>query len=112
MEGTTEEQGGIVRMLERAGSIGAWRLDLRTRDLGWSDQLARIHGHEPGYVPEDPLQHYATDCRDKLAGLLRACESEGVTFDEEAQIVLPDGRRAWVRALGEPVRDASGAIVA
>ena len=111
MEGT-EAHEDLVRMLERAASIGVWRLDLRPRRLSWSDELARIHGLPPGQLPDDPLAHYAPESRGKLAVLLQACESQGKAFDEEAQIVLPGGRRAWVRSLGEALRDADGNIVA
>jgi diguanylate cyclase (GGDEF)-like protein/PAS domain S-box-containing protein len=111
MEGT-EEQDAIVRMLEHAASIGVWRLDLQPQRLQWSNELARIHGREPGYVPQDPLEHFASDCRDKLQERLDACIAQGQAFDEEVQVVLPDERRAWVRAIGQAVRDAAGEVVA
>ena len=89
----------VVRMLERAGSIGVWRLDLQEPRLVWSDQLATLHGAPPGYAPpaDDPLRHYSPGCKSSLESLLQACATEGTPFDEEAQIVLLDGRRAWVR---------------
>lgn len=104
----------VVRMLERAASIGVWRLDLQPPRLAWSDQLAALHGAPSGYAPpaDDPLRHYAPGCKASLEGLLQACVTEGRPFDEEAQILLLDGRRAWVRSLGQPVRDESGRIVA
>ena len=104
----------VVRMLERAASIGVWRLDLQPPRLAWSDQLAALHGAPAGYPPpaDEPLSHYAPGCKASLEGLLQACATDGKPFDEEAQILLLDGRRAWVRSLGQPVRDESGRIVA
>jgi diguanylate cyclase (GGDEF)-like protein/PAS domain S-box-containing protein len=99
-------------MLERAASIGVWRLDLATAELSWSDALAALHGAEPGYRPAEPFAHYAPEDRDKLQALVQACARDGTPFDEEAQIVRLDGRRAWVRTLGQPVRDPEGTIVA
>ncbi|MGZ5178996.1 MAG: bifunctional diguanylate cyclase/phosphodiesterase [Ramlibacter sp.] len=107
------QDAGLLDMLERAASIGVWRLDSRTGALTWSQQLADTHGAPPGYVPRgDPLQHFAPENRDKLRELVDACAADGAPFDEEAQIVRLDGRRAWVRVLGQPVRDEHGAIVA
>src|SRR6478735_2944143 len=107
------QDSALLEMLERAVSIGVWRLDTATGALRWSDHLADLHGAPHGYVPQgDPLQHFAPENTDKLAHLLAACMGEGTPFDEEAQIIRLDGRRAWVRVLGQPVRDASGAIIA
>jgi diguanylate cyclase (GGDEF)-like protein/PAS domain S-box-containing protein len=111
MEGI-DEQGDVVRMLEQAASIGVWRLDLEPQRLRWSPHLATMHGQAAGYVPDHPLAHYAPDSRSKLEPALQACIVQGQPFDEEVQIVLPDGRRAWVRSLAQPIRDGSGAVVA
>ncbi|NUO71440.1 MAG: PAS domain-containing protein, partial [Frateuria sp.] len=112
---TTEQaqDAGLLAMLERAASIGVWRLDTGAGALQWSAQLAELHGAPQGYAPEDdPLLHFAPENKSKLAGLLEACRRDGTPFDEEAQIVRLDGRRAWVRALGQAVRDDEGRIVA
>src|SRR4051812_12410354 len=98
MQTDPAQDTALLEMLERAASIGVWRLDTRSHALHWSDQLADLHGAPHGYVPEgDPLQHFAPENKDKLATLLAACTSHGTAFDEEAQIVRLDGRRAWVR---------------
>jgi diguanylate cyclase (GGDEF)-like protein/PAS domain S-box-containing protein len=104
------EDPGLPAMLERAGALGSWRLDLASGRLDWSARLAALHGQPAGYVPHEPLAHVAPDWRARLQSLLDACAHEGTPFDQEAQILRPDGRRAWVRVLGEPVRDAAGRI--
>ncbi|WP_332813351.1 bifunctional diguanylate cyclase/phosphodiesterase [Ramlibacter sp.] len=104
-----------VPMLERAASIGVWRLALAGGGkLSWSNQLAAIHGQPPGYAPpaQHACRHYEPGFQARMEQLLRACSVDGTPFDEEAQIVLPDGRRAWVRSLGEALRDEQGHIVA
>jgi diguanylate cyclase (GGDEF)-like protein/PAS domain S-box-containing protein len=105
-------QDGVLRMLEHAASIGVWRLDLDGGALDWSEQLAAIHRAPPGYRPDEPLARYTPESRAKLEPLLQACIDEGTPFDDEAQILQLDGRRSWVRSLGQPVRDAAGRIVA
>src|SRR5687768_13053360 len=104
----------VVHMLERAASIGVWRLELGGGELSWSRQLAAIHGKPDGYVPPpgDAYRHYTPEFQPRIEQLVRACAVEGAPFDEEAQILLPDGRRSWVRSLGEAVRDDEGRIMA
>ena len=103
----------LVKLLERTGCLGVWALDLTTRELEWSDQLAAIHDAPPGFKPanEDAFAFYAPDWRDKIAALVQACATAGQAFDEEMQIVTLKGRRSWVRTVGQPVRDEAGDIV-
>jgi diguanylate cyclase (GGDEF)-like protein/PAS domain S-box-containing protein len=103
----------VVQMLEDAAFIGVWRQDLVRGELTWSDRLAAIHGAEPGYAPaaDEMLRHFSPGCRTKLEALVQACATEGTPFDEEAQIVTLDGHRAWVRAIGQAIRDPDGRIV-
>ena len=103
----------FLSFLERAAFIGIWALDVEQDELWWSDQLAQIHGAEPGYAPpaHEALKHYAPGWREKLQALIDSCVQDGKPFDEEAQIVMLDGRRAWVRSLGQPMRDEEGRIV-
>jgi diguanylate cyclase (GGDEF)-like protein/PAS domain S-box-containing protein len=104
----------LLTLLERTAFIGVWTLELATHHLEWSDQLAVIHDAPPGYVPpqDQALDFYAPEWRAKILSLVQACAAEGRAFDQEMQIVTLKGRRAWVRTVGRPVRDASGAIVA
>ncbi len=114
MENTPQQPDAtLVRMLESAASIGAWKLDVAAGALWWSDQLAAIHGQPAGYAPpaSDPLLHYTEDSRRQLQPLLQACLEQARPFDEEAQVVLPDGRRAWVRSLAQPALEG-GRVVA
>jgi diguanylate cyclase (GGDEF)-like protein/PAS domain S-box-containing protein len=102
-----------LSFLERAARIGAWVLDLDRDELWWSEQLAQIHGAEPGYSPppHEAARHFAPGWREKMQALLHACASEGKDFDEEAQILMLDGKRSWVRCFAQPMRDGEGRIV-
>ena len=105
--------GNLLQLVERSAFVGFWRLDARQGTLYWSEQLARLHGAPPGYTPtfENALQHYADEHRTELAARLRACQQEGTPFDLEVQLRSMQGRRIWVRCVGEPLRDEAGAIV-
>jgi diguanylate cyclase (GGDEF)-like protein/PAS domain S-box-containing protein len=104
----------LLKLLERTAFVGVWTLDLKSDRLEWSDQLAALHDAPPGYVPprEQAFDFYSPEWRGKIFQLVQACATRGEPFDEEMQIVTRSGRRAWIRTIGHPVRDAGGAIVA
>ena len=103
----------FLKLVERTAFVGVWMIDLVQERLLWSDQLAVLHGAEPGFVPplEKGFSFYAPEWREKVEALFKACAEEGVSFDEEMQIVTLQGRRAWVRTLAHPARDDGGRIV-
>jgi diguanylate cyclase (GGDEF)-like protein/PAS domain S-box-containing protein len=105
--------GPLLQLAERGAFMGFWRLDARGARLEWSQQLARLHGAPPGYSPgfDNALAHFVEEHRPEVAARLRECQQQGTPFDVEVQVATLDGRRIWVRCMGQPVRDGSGAIV-
>ena len=103
----------LLQLVEHSAFIGFWRREARSGRLYWSAQLAALHGAPPGYAPgyDQALDHYAREHRAQLAVALRACEVAGTPFDLEVQVDTLQGRRIWVRCVGQALRDATGAIV-
>ncbi len=101
------------KLVERMAFVGVWMIDLVHDRLVWSDQLAVLHGAEPGFAPPlgKAFSFYAPEWREKVVELFSACANEGIPFDAEMQILTLQGRRAWVRTLAQASRDDSGAIV-
>lgn len=102
----------LLQLIERSVFVGVWRLDTQLRCRWWSDQLAAMHGMPAGYAPPetDALAHYAAEHRAEVEELLRRCVEFGESFDIEVQIEAAGGRRKWARCIGQPVRDAAGAV--
>ena len=107
---TLQPPPALLRLAERTGFVGTWSLDVLTRQLRWSDQLAQMHGAPPGFAPapEHAFEHYAPEWQAEIAQRVRACEQDGTPFDTEMQIVTLHGQRIWVRTVGVPVRDDAG----
>jgi diguanylate cyclase (GGDEF)-like protein/PAS domain S-box-containing protein len=105
--------GKLLQLVERSAFVGFWRLDATKGQLYWSEQLARLHGVPPGYVPtlENAMGQYAEEHRAELAARLAACQQQGVPFDIEVQLHSMQGRRIWVRCIGQPLVGEGGAIV-
>ena len=113
MESDSLQQiGTLLKLLERTTFVGIWTLDLAHGRLEWSDQLAAIHDAQPGYCPalEDAFALYAPEWRQRIRDLVQACAERGEPFDEEMQILTLRGRRAWVRSVGQAVRNPAGEI--
>ena len=103
----------LMLLLERAAGAGSWMLSMPQRQLAWSAQMAGLLRRPSSPPPawDDLPGIFAPEWRERMASVLSACLDDGAAFDEEAQIVTTDGRRLWVRALGDVVRDASGAVL-
>jgi diguanylate cyclase (GGDEF)-like protein/PAS domain S-box-containing protein len=110
---TAPDAGSLLELAERSAFVGFWRLDTRHHTLYWSQQMARLHGAPPGYTPsfDNVLSHYVDEHRAELQARVRACEEHGEPFDIEVQLQSLQGRRTWVRCVGQPLRDAQGAII-
>jgi len=110
--------GELLAAAEKLARLGSWRMDLRTGEATWSDELYRIHGVEPGQ--EEPgvemlLAFVHPEDREHIATLLATVVEEpdqiparGVTTDYRA--VLPDGSVREIRFFGRIERDAQGAL--
>lgn len=108
------EKKQLLEIASQAGQLGGWKVHLLDLRIEWSDQVARIHGFEPGFSPtlEEALNFYAPEYQALIRENFRACAEEGIPFDEELQIITDQGRSLWVRAIGQPVHDQRGQIVA
>jgi len=106
-----------VSLLRVAGGLarfGGWSVNLAEQRCHWSEETASIHEMPAGYSPAvtEGINFYAPEWREKITAVFTACARDGTPFDEEMEIITAHGRRVWVRALGEAIRDATGKITA
>jgi PAS domain S-box-containing protein len=101
-----------LRMASRLGRIGAWSLNLSQSRVLWSEETCLIHEEPAGTSPEleRAIEYYAPEYREIIRRAASDCAEEGTPFDLELEILTARGRRVWVRAMGEAVRDSAGAI--
>jgi diguanylate cyclase (GGDEF)-like protein/PAS domain S-box-containing protein len=109
------EAGRNARLLQMASAvahIGGWTYELAQGRVIWSDEVCRIHDMPAGATPtvEEAIAYFAPESRVRLQRLVEACLREGTPYDEELRLISARGRGVWVRAIGEPVRGAGGAI--
>lgn len=112
-EDKLKESYALLRIAGEKAKLGGWNVNLEENQTYWSDQVAAIHEMPEGYSPslEDGLNFYAPEWRDKIIAVFTRCRNEGIPYDEEMEIITSTGKRVWVRAIGEAVRDDKGNIV-
>ena len=104
----------MLDMASSLGKLGGWRVDLNDGRVHWSNEVARIHGQPPGYVPtvEEGINYYPPEYRDMIRQRLAACSEHGTPFAEDMQIITRGRERRWVRGVGRAVRNERQEIVA
>ncbi|MFE4463507.1 PAS and ANTAR domain-containing protein [Oerskovia sp. NPDC056781] len=100
--------------LGRAHPTGQYRVDLRTGEWWWSEEVYLLHGLAPdSVVPSAGLlaQHKHPDDRDTVLRDLALLRTTGRPFSTSHRIVDARGRTKTVTVTGQARRDASGAVV-
>lgn len=102
----------LLRMAGKVARFGGWNLNLDENRVIWSDEVCLIHEMPLGYTPtlSEGLNFYAPEYRKKIEDLVSDCRKNGIAYDAELEINTASGKRIWVRATGEPVRDENGRI--
>jgi len=97
----------VKKILEQTSSVaqvGGWELNLKDHSVFWSKTAKEIHKVDPEFQPdfENAIGFYTEEDREKIGGLIDRAVSEGITYDEELQLVRKDGAKIWVRIKGIP----------
>ena len=103
----------LLRIAGKSAAVGGWSVDVETSRLDFSDETAFLHGLEPGRTPtvEEAIARFAPEWQERVAAVFGECAARGVGFDETVEILGEDGRRRWVRLIGEALRGGSGEVV-
>lgn len=103
----------LIRIAGETAKFGGWSLDLASKRVTWSDQVAAIHEMPAGYSPDlnEGINFYAPEWRETITSCVSECAEKGTSYDREMQIITAKGKRIWARATGEAVRNDKGEIV-
>ena len=107
------ESEALLSTAGRMARFGGWSINLNENRVIWSDEVARIHGMEPGYSPslEEGISFYAPEWKEKITRVFGDCVRNGSPYDEEMEIITASGERRWVRATGEAIMNEYGRII-
>ncbi|MFZ4286820.1 EAL domain-containing protein [Variovorax sp. HJSM1_2] len=109
---TLQQNSEILQIAGQVARVGGWLADLRQGTVFWSPEVAAIHETEVQTFAVDQAHgFYAPEYRERLLARFRACANDGVSFDEEMELVTARGNRVWVRTIGQPGRRQGQHIV-
>lgn len=112
-EEALESSQALLRIAGSTAKLGGWMIDLPSQVFHWSDEARAIHEAPPGFTPTvaQAIDYYLPEYRDQIKRQVRRCLENGTPFNFEHELITANGRRIWVLAIGEAVRDQQGAIV-
>ncbi|MET0387089.1 MAG: PAS domain-containing protein [Polyangiales bacterium] len=113
-EAKLQQGQALLRIASAAARVGGWILELQPEQRAiWSDEACAIHDAPPGTRPfiADALRHYPPEAQAQIQQALEKCLRDGTPYDIEMPMRTARGRMLWVRAIGQPERDANGKVL-
>ena len=98
---------------QRLSHTGSWKLDLSSGKVTVSPEMFRIYAVNPDKEIAssdfwfDRIHHEDTQ---RVRERFERCVAEGLEYEADYRIVLPDGTIKYQHAIGHPVLDQSGAL--
>ena len=94
----------------RAGGLGAWSVDVRTRTLVASEAYKTLMGWpiDEVFTYEDRQSLIHPDDRDAVRAQSDATISEGADYHINHRVITPTGSTRWMEARGILIHDARG----
>jgi signal transduction histidine kinase/CheY-like chemotaxis protein/CHASE3 domain sensor protein len=94
-------------MLEETSAVaqvGGWEVNMKSGKLTWSQSVREIHKTNINFQPtfENALGFYEGKNRERIEVLFNRAVQQGISFDEELQLLRNDGVTIWVRVKGIP----------
>lgn len=92
-----------LRDAARLAGLAGWELDFRDRQARYSPELCAMMGlKEPTSSLAEALKIYAPEHRAIAEAATVATVQHGTRMDFEAEVLLGDGGRRWLRVMGVP----------
>ncbi|MES2283714.1 MAG: EAL domain-containing protein [Pseudomonadota bacterium] len=109
----------LLNLIERTNNAGVWVMNAGDAKVTISEALVNLlgiatagdSGARGNVTLYAMLGFFAEDSRALMAASMDSCMTTGRSFDEELQLDIAAGKRMWVRATGEALRDDAGGIV-
>ncbi|WP_343565720.1 response regulator [Sphingobacterium sp.] len=94
-------------MLEETNAVaqvGGWEANIKTGKVFWSQSTREIHKVNNNFQPtfENALEFYEGKNGERIKYLINNAIQQGISFDEELQLLRNDGVTIWVRIKGIP----------
>jgi PAS domain S-box-containing protein len=98
---------------QQIAHLGSWRLDIKTNQVAWTEELYKMYGFDPTLPPPPYTEHmklFTPASWERLSTSLANTRETGVPYELELETVRKDGSNGWMWARGEAIRDSKGNI--
>lgn len=99
---------------QRLAHLGSWRLDVGSSEVFWTAELYRMLGLDPTLPPPPYTEHHRLFTPKSWQSLRTSVQhtlETGEPYELELEMIRADGSNGWMRARGERIQDAQGAIL-
>ena len=103
LEDNLKNTKDMLNQCNSLARIGTWEINLKTKDLTWSDVTKEIHEVELDFncEVEKGIEFYKEgEDRDKITKAVEDGLKDGTPWDVELRLITAKGRERWVRAVG------------
>jgi diguanylate cyclase (GGDEF)-like protein/PAS domain S-box-containing protein len=112
VEDDLQHASAELKEAQRTAKIGSWTLDSATGAVTWSDEIYRIFGREPSsHAPNLDERILTPESDARIRAAIANTLQTGVSYQEEIELVRPDGERRWLLANGVIRRGAEGQLL-
>lgn len=109
-----QESASRLELTEHTAGVGSWSASVPEGVMRISAECATIlgvQGPQAIHSLDAMVACYAPEWRNGMKRRLDRCARQGIVFDEELQVLVPEGGPKWVRSVGAPVQDGQGNII-
>ena len=99
---------------QKIARLGTWRLDVKTNQVTWSEELYKMYGFDPNQPVPPYTEHmklFTEQSWETLSTALANTVSQGIPYELELEMLLPEGKKGWMWVRGEAEYDDHGQIV-
>ncbi|MDX9691755.1 MAG: diguanylate cyclase [Acholeplasmataceae bacterium] len=110
-----KEKTQALLQSQRIAKLGTWRLDAKTHEVTWSDELYKMFGLTPTPPPPPFSEHmhlFTPTSWEMLSEALYRIRKDGTSYNLELETVLVDGSHGWMWVTGNVDRNDENEIVA
>ncbi|BCD97176.1 PAS domain S-box protein [Marinagarivorans cellulosilyticus] len=101
-----ERQQMLLEQMSEIGNIGAWEVDLLTKEIYWSSFTRNIHQVDESFKPtlDKAINFYKEgDSRNKITSVVNKAIETGEAWALEVQLITAQGRELWVSTTGKAI---------
>ena len=99
---------------QRIARMGSWSWNAEIDTISWSDELRRIYDLEqmaPPLAYAEHLKLYTSESASQLNAAVERARKTGEPYELDLERVSTGGRKQWIQARGEAIRNANSRIV-